>query len=184
MLGSGRINGVVGCPLPIGPTGRSKRARGPFCQNLCPALEPDSTERQLKGYRQAESFSDSWKSYRSVFEDDSSHQQVGKSSGELAHVERFFGRLRQKLTRYAANTNSLRVRANAPLDDATVRGVAQPSRHLTSIFYPKIYEPTYTPVGAPARPQKPLTLCCLSLHVYFTSSGRAVTVDWSSCQLP
>ncbi len=28
-----------------------------------------------------------------AFEDDSSHQQAGKSSGELARVERFFGRL-------------------------------------------------------------------------------------------
>ncbi len=48
-------------------------------------------------YYQAKSFSDFWKSYRPVFEEDPTHQQVGKSSGELAHVERFFGRLRQKL---------------------------------------------------------------------------------------
>ena len=40
------------------------------------------------------------------FEDDSSHQQVGKSSGELAHVERFFGRLRQKLARYVKRTRA------------------------------------------------------------------------------
>ncbi len=57
-------------------------------------------------YRQAKSFSDFWKSYRPVFEDDPSHQQVGKSSGELAHVERFFGRLRQKLARYVRRTRA------------------------------------------------------------------------------
>ncbi len=41
-----------------------------------------------------------------VFAGDSSHQQVGKSSGELAHVERFFGRLRQKLARYVRRTRA------------------------------------------------------------------------------
>ncbi len=35
-------------------------------------------------YRRGRSFSDFWKSYRPVFEDDSSHRQVGKSSGEMA----------------------------------------------------------------------------------------------------
>ena len=34
------------------------------------------------------------------------HQQVGKSSGELAHVERFFGRLREKLARYVRRTRA------------------------------------------------------------------------------
>ena len=41
-----------------------------------------------------------------MFEDDSSHQQVGKSSGELAHVERFFGLVRQKLPRYVRRTRA------------------------------------------------------------------------------
>ncbi len=40
-------------------------------------------------YRQGRSFSDFWKSYRPVFEEDETHRQVGKSSGEMAHVERF-----------------------------------------------------------------------------------------------
>jgi hypothetical protein len=35
-----------------------------------------------------------------VFEENATHQQVGKSSGELAHVERFFVRLRQKLAQH------------------------------------------------------------------------------------
>jgi len=59
-----------------------------------------------EGYRQAQSFSDFWKSYRPVFAGDPSHRQVGKSSGELAHVERFFGRLRQKLARYVRRTRA------------------------------------------------------------------------------
>ncbi len=41
-----------------------------------------------------------------VFEEDPTHRQVGKSSGELAHVERFFGRLRQKLARYVRRTRA------------------------------------------------------------------------------
>jgi IS1 family transposase len=50
--------------------------------------------------RQDQSFSDFWKSYRPVLQEDPTHQQVEKSSGEIAHVERFFGRLRQRLARY------------------------------------------------------------------------------------
>ncbi len=63
-------------------------------------------EASAQGYRQAQSFSDFWKSYRPVFAGDPSHRQVGKSSGELAHVERFFGRLRQKLARYVRRTRA------------------------------------------------------------------------------
>jgi IS1 family transposase len=58
------------------------------------------------GYRKGRSFSDFWKSYHPVFEDDSSHQQVGKSGGELAHVERFFGGLRRKVARYVRRTRA------------------------------------------------------------------------------
>ena len=84
-------------PLPKDPADRSACNRRPFGQDLCPAPGPDSTKRQLRAYRQGWSFSDFWKSYRPVFEQNPTHQQVGKSSGELAHVERFFGRLQQKL---------------------------------------------------------------------------------------
>ena len=64
-----------------------------------------------ESYRRGQSFSDFWKSYRPVFagnpqSDSLDHQQVGKSSGELAHVERFFGRLRQKLARYVRRTRA------------------------------------------------------------------------------
>ena len=41
-----------------------------------------------------------------MLEEDPTHRQVGKSSGELAHVERFFGRLRQKLARYVRRTRA------------------------------------------------------------------------------
>ena len=57
-------------------------------------------------YRRCHSFSDFWKSYRPVLEEKQTHQQVGKSSGELAHVERFFGRLRQKLARFVRRTRA------------------------------------------------------------------------------
>ncbi len=59
-----------------------------------------------ESYRRGQSFSDFWKSYRPVFKEDPTHRQVGKSSGELAHVERFFGRLRQKLARYVRRTRA------------------------------------------------------------------------------
>jgi IS1 family transposase len=41
------------------------------------------------GYRQCQSFSDFWKAYGQVF-DSQIHQQVGKTSGEVAHMERFY----------------------------------------------------------------------------------------------
>ena len=59
-----------------------------------------------EGYKQKQSFSDFWKSYRPLFETDPTHEQVGKKSGELAHVERFFGRIRQRLSRYVRETRS------------------------------------------------------------------------------
>jgi len=55
-------------------------------------------------YRRRQSFSDLWKSYRPVFEEDPPHKQVSKDSSELAHVKRFFGTVRQRLTRYVRKT--------------------------------------------------------------------------------
>ena len=101
---------ALGCPLSADSTGRSICDRGPLGQDLCTALGPDSTKRQLKEYRQGRSFSDFWKSSEAtastVFEEDPTHQQTGKSSGELAHVERFFGLIRQKLARYVRRTRA------------------------------------------------------------------------------
>jgi hypothetical protein len=79
-----------GGSLPSNSASRSERARRPFGQDLCPALEPDSTKRQLL----------------LAFEEDPTHRQVGKSSGEMAHVERFFVRLRQKLARQVRRTRT------------------------------------------------------------------------------
>jgi len=59
-----------------------------------------------ESYRQRQSFSDFWKSYRPVFEEDPTHEQVPKDSGALAHVERFFGTVRQRLARYVRQTLS------------------------------------------------------------------------------
>jgi IS1 family transposase len=57
-------------------------------------------------YKQRQSFSDFWKSYRPLFEADPTHEQVEKGSGELSHVERFFGLIRQRLARYVRETRS------------------------------------------------------------------------------
>jgi len=59
-----------------------------------------------ENYRQRRSFSDFWKSYRPVFENDPTHEQAPKDSGKLAHVERFFGTVRQCLARYVRKTLS------------------------------------------------------------------------------
>lgn len=59
-----------------------------------------------EAYRDGQSVSDFWKSYRPVFEDNASHEQVEKGSGRLAHVERFFGTVRQRLARYVRETRS------------------------------------------------------------------------------
>ena len=99
---------ALGGSLPSDSTGRSECARGPFGQDLHAALEPDSTKPRLRGYRRGKSFSDLWKpsgaTASPVFEEKPTHRQVGKSSGEMAHVERFFGRLRQKLARQVHRT--------------------------------------------------------------------------------
>jgi IS1 family transposase len=101
---------AVGRSLPSNSASRSKCARGPFGQNLHAALEPGSTKRQLKNTAKlkasATSGSPPKRQLLPVFEDDSSHQRVGKSSGEMAHVERFFGRLRQKLARQVKRTRA------------------------------------------------------------------------------
>ena len=57
-------------------------------------------------YREKQSFSDFWKSYEPILEEDASHEQVEKESEELAHVGRFFGLIRQRLARYVRETRS------------------------------------------------------------------------------
>ena len=57
------------------------------------------------GYRGCRSFSDFWKAYGQVFSSET-HQQVGKAAGEVAHMERFYCTLRQRLARYVRKTLS------------------------------------------------------------------------------
>jgi IS1 family transposase len=58
-----------------------------------------------EGYRSCPSFSDFWKAYGTVFSSET-HQQVGKDTGETAHVERWNNTLRQRLARYVRKTLS------------------------------------------------------------------------------
>ena len=58
-----------------------------------------------EGYRQCASFSDFWASYDNVFPSET-HQSVGKETGETAHIERWYGTLRQRLARVVRQTLS------------------------------------------------------------------------------
>ena len=58
-----------------------------------------------QGYRSCPSFSDFWKAYGGVFSSDT-HQQVGKETGETAHMERWNNTLRQRLGRFVRKTLS------------------------------------------------------------------------------
>ena len=67
------------------------------CRRLWEAIPPE--------YRHCRSFSDFWEAYATVFPPER-HRQVDKGSGELAHIERWFNTLRQKLARYVRKTLS------------------------------------------------------------------------------
>lgn len=67
------------------------------CRHLWQALP--------EAYRGCRSFSDFWEAYAAVFPQET-HQQVGKETGELAHIERWFNTLRQRLGRYVRKTLS------------------------------------------------------------------------------
>ena len=56
-------------------------------------------------YRTCRSFSDFWEAYAAVFPSET-HRQVSKRSGELAHIERWFNTLRQRVGRYVRKTLS------------------------------------------------------------------------------
>jgi len=115
-----------------------------------------------ESYRQGRSFSDFWTSYRPVFEDDSSHYQVGKSSGELAYVERFFGRLRQKLARFVRRTR--------------VTSESGRMLHLTTKLFVEGYNEAVTQyLPATAFSTQPLLLALL--HNYWGSTGKAWRCD-------
>ena len=56
------------------------------------------------GYLKANSFSDFWKAYNCLPE--STHQKVGKQTGETAHVERLNNTIRQRFSRLVRKTLS------------------------------------------------------------------------------
>lgn len=68
----------------------------------------EATCRQLwrcipDAYRFCRSFSDFWRAYQQGFPDQT-HQQVGKETGETAHMERWYNTLHQWLARYTRRT--------------------------------------------------------------------------------
>jgi IS1 family transposase len=54
-------------------------------------------------YRRCQSYSDLWAAYGAVF-DATTHQQVGKETGQTAHIERWNNTLRQRNARYVRKT--------------------------------------------------------------------------------
>lgn len=60
-----------------------------------------------RNYRHAQTFSDFWESYQTVFgllgQD---HHSVGKETGETAHIERFNNVIRQRMARFVRRTLS------------------------------------------------------------------------------
>jgi len=54
-------------------------------------------------YRGCRSFSDFWRAYANVFPTHT-HQQVGKETGETAHMERWYNTVRQRLARFTRKT--------------------------------------------------------------------------------
>ena len=70
----------------------------------------EKTRRELwdnvpEEYRQGHCFTDFWKAYQAVIPEDQL-TQVGKETGETAHVERWNGTLRQRIGRFVRKTLS------------------------------------------------------------------------------
>lgn len=58
-----------------------------------------------ESYKRCQSFSDFWQAYATVF-DTNTHEQVGKETGETAHMKRWNNTLRQRNGRYVRETLS------------------------------------------------------------------------------
>jgi len=56
-------------------------------------------------YRGCQSFSDFWEAYQKVFPKET-HECVGKESGQLSHMERWYNTLRQSNARFVRKTLS------------------------------------------------------------------------------
>lgn len=67
------------------------------CQRLWNRLPND--------YKACHTFSDFWEAYQQVFPEQT-HRCVGKETGQTAHMERWYGTLRQRLARYVRKTLS------------------------------------------------------------------------------
>jgi IS1 family transposase len=62
-------------------------------------------ERVPEVYRGGYCYSDFWRAYREVIPEEQ-HEEVGKESGETAHVERWNNTLRQRLSRFVRKSLS------------------------------------------------------------------------------
>jgi IS1 family transposase len=62
-------------------------------------------KRVPKQYRHCTAYSDFWAAYQTVLPADQ-HRAVGKESGEVNHMERWYNTLRQRLSRYVRKTLS------------------------------------------------------------------------------
>jgi IS1 family transposase len=58
-----------------------------------------------QSYRGCQSFSDFWEAYQKVFPKET-HECVGKESGQLSHMERWYNTLRQSNARFVRKTLS------------------------------------------------------------------------------
>jgi len=56
-------------------------------------------------YRSCRSYSDFWEAYQKVFPEET-HECVGKKSGQVNHMERWYGTLRQSNARFVRKTLS------------------------------------------------------------------------------
>lgn len=92
---------AVGGAVPTNPASGCVHDRGSERPNLRPALGQDSARVPIRAEHQR-----LLDIVSPVFEDGPTHQPVRKGSGELAHVERVFGLLRQRLGRYVRETRS------------------------------------------------------------------------------
>ena len=62
-------------------------------------------ERIPESYNRGRCYSDFWRAYQAILPEDQ-HEEVGKGSGELAHVERWNNTLGQRLARFVRKTLS------------------------------------------------------------------------------
>jgi len=67
------------------------------CRRLWEQIPPE--------YKTCQSYSDFWEAYQLVFPDQT-HECVGKESGQISHMERWYNTLRQSCARFVRKTLS------------------------------------------------------------------------------